>query len=730
MNNQINFLLQQAINSFHQGNISQTKLLLNNVLKIQPKNFHALHIMGVTLGIENKHSEALNLLLRAVKINPSDNYVNFNLAKALSETGNDLDSIKYHQAATRIAPKHSVAWLNFGKSLFQLNHYDEALTKYDKAIELKPDYAEAWSNKGVTLYVLRRYDEALANFDEAIQLKPDYAEAWSNKGVTLHDLRRYDEALSNFDEAIQLKPDYAEAWFNKGATLNKLKRYDEALTNYEQTIQLKPDYAEAWSNKGVTLNEIKQYEEAIAHYDKAIRFKPDIDWASGDLLHTKMKICSWSDLTESLDIISKKLETDKKVVSPFALLSLTDDSLLHKKCSEIFAEAKYPPNSTLGFIHKSSKRKKIRIAYFSSDFRSHPVSFLTSELFEIHNRQCFEVFAFSLQKAPISDETNLRLRRGFDKFLDVENMLDKEIAKMAREYQVDIAIDLTGPTQNYRTEIFSYRAAPIQVNWLGYPGTMGAGFMDYIVADKTIIPESNLEFYVEKIVHLPDTYMVDDSKRIASQRIFTKKECGLPEKNFVFCCFNNGYKFNPQILDSWVRILFEVKNSVLWVSENNEYFKANIAAEFEKRGLDRSRLIFAKRVELMADHLARYSLADLFLDTNPYNAHTTAVDSLKAGIPVLTIMGQSFASRVTASLLNAIVLPELITTNQEAYEALAIELAMNPRKLLEIKLKLINNRLTTPLFDTPLFAKNLEVAYTKMYDRYQAGLGPDHIFIS
>ena len=696
MNNQINFLLQQAINSFHQGNISQTKLLLNNVLKIQPKNFHALHIMGVTLGIENKHSEALNLLLRAVKINPSDNYVNFNLAKALSETGNDLDSIKYHQAATRIAPKHSVAWLNFGKSLFQLNHYDEALTKYDKAIELKPDYAEAWSNKGVTLHVLRRYDEA----------------------------------LSNFDETIQLKPDYAEAWFNKGATLNKLKRYDEALTNYEQTIQLKPDYAEAWFNKGVTLNELKLYEEAIAHYDKAMRFKPDIDWASGDLLHTKMKICSWSDLTESLDIISKKLETDKKVVSPFALLSLTDDSLLHKKCSEIFAEAKYPPNSTLGFIHKSSKREKIRIAYFSSDFRSHPVSFLTSELFEIHNRQCFEVFAFSLQKAPISDETNLRLRRGFDKFLDVENMLDNEIAKMAREYQVDIAIDLTGSTQNYRTEIFSYRAAPIQVNWLGYPGTMGAGFMDYIVADKTIIPESNFKFYVEKIVHLPDTYMVDDSKRIASQRIFTKKECGLPEKNFVFCCFNNGYKFNPQVLDSWVKILFEVKNSVLWVSENNEYFKANIAAEFEKRGLDRSRLIFAKRVELMADHLARYSLADLFLDTNPYNAHTTAVDSLKAGIPVLTIMGQSFASRVSASLLNAIGLPELITTNQEDYEALAIELAMNPQKLLEIKLKLINNRLTTPLFDTPLFAKNLEAAYTKMYDHYQNDLKPENISIT
>jgi predicted O-linked N-acetylglucosamine transferase (SPINDLY family) len=288
---------------------------------------------------------------------------------------------------------------------------------------------------------------------------------------------------------------------------------------------------------------------------------------------------------------------------------------------------------------------------------------------------------------------------------------------------------LAGPTQYSRTGIFSYRAAPIQVNWLGYPGTIGVKYIDYIVADKIIIPEPHQQFYAEKTVYLPNTYMVDDSKRIPSTRVFTREECGLQENAFVFCCFNNDYKFNPKVLDGWSRILLAAKNSVLWISENNKYFRANIATEFESRGIDSDRIIFAQRVEMMADHLSRYALADLFLDTHPYNAHTTALDSLKAGVPILTLMGQSFASRVAASLLNAIGLPELITNTQEEYEALAIELAMNPQKLADIKLKLAHTRLTTPLFDTPLFTKNLESAYTKMYERYQNDLGPDHISI-
>jgi predicted O-linked N-acetylglucosamine transferase (SPINDLY family) len=546
----------------------------------------------------------------------------------------------------------------------------------------------------------------------------------------LHELKRYDEAIIHFDKALSLKPDYAEGWSNKGLTLRELKRYDEAIIHFDKALSLKPDYAEGWSNKGSTLQELKRYDEAIIHFDKALTLKSDIDWLYGDLLYTKMKICSWSNLRAELQIVSMKVMANEKVIQPFSLLALNDQPLLHKKATQIFSQNRYPLNQTLGPIPKSPKKEKIRIAYFSPDFRSHPVSFLTSELFEIHDRNKFEVFAFSLQKSHIGDETNLRLRKGFDKFIDVDNMSDQEIAQLARELEIDIAIDLAGPTQYSRTGIFSYRAAPIQVNWLGYPGTLGADFIDYIVADKTIIPELHQEFYSEKVVYLPHTYMVDDSKRAASTRVFTREECGLPENTFIFCCFNNDYKFNRQVLDGWSKILLEVKNSVLWVSENNEYFRVNIVNEFQSRGIDSSRIIFAQRVELMKDHLARYALADLFLDTYPYNAHTTALDSLKAAVPVLTLMGPSFASRVAASLLNAIALPELITNTQEEYETLAIELATNPRMFAGIKLKLANNRKTAPLFNTPLFTKNLESSYIKMMERYRADLQPDHIFIA
>ena len=610
------------------------------------------------------------------------------------------------------------------------SNYREAADYLARAARIHPNDASIQYNLAKALSDSGNDKDALAHHKKAVALAPNNPEAWLSYGKTASNLGRYDDALVWYGKALNLKPDYAEALINKGATLKELKRYEEAIAFAEQALVINPNLAEAWANKGAALKDLTRYEEAIVHYDKALSLKFDIDWVWGDLLYTKMKICDWAGLKESLEGISKKVMANEKVSQALSLLALSDDALLHKKCSAIFAQAKYPANPTLGFIPKLSKKEKIRIAYFSPDFRNHPVSLLTAELFEVHDRDRFEVFAFSLQKAPIGDETNLRLRKGFDRFIDVDEMSDQEIAQFARELEIDIAIDLAGPTQYSRTGIFSYRAAPIQVNWLGYPGTIGADFIDYIVADKIIIPEPHQQFYAEKIVYLPNTYMVDDSKRTASTRVFTREEFGLPKNAFVFCCFNNDYKFNPQVLDSWSRILLTAKNSVIWISENNEYFRSNIVAEFESRGIDHDRIIFAQRVEMMADHLSRYALADLFLDTHPYNAHTTALDSLKAGVPVLTLMGQSFASRVAASLLNAIGLPELITNTQEEYEALAIDLAMNPQKLTDIKLKLAKNRLTAPLFDTPLFTKNLEAAYIEMNRRYHADLELDHIAIT
>jgi predicted O-linked N-acetylglucosamine transferase (SPINDLY family) len=364
------------------------------------------------------------------------------------------------------------------------------------------------------------------------------------------------------------------------------------------------------------------------------------------------------------------------------------------------------------------------VGYFSADFKNHPVAFLAAQLFEIHDKSKFETYAFSLVNA--TDEMRGRLQLAFDHFIDTQIMSDIEVAQLSRSLAINIAVDLTGITASSRTGIFSYRAAPIQVNYLGYPGTMGADYMDYIVADKILIPPQSQQSYSEKIVYLPNSYQVNDRQRLISARQFTRQELGLPEHGFIFCCFNNNYKILPTTFEAWMRILKAVEGSTLWLFQDNTWAVENLKKEAQKQGVDAQRLVFAERLSL-PEHLARYRQADLFLDTFPYNSHTTASDALWAGLPVLTLMGRSFASRVAASLLNAIGLAELITQTQEEYEALAIELAMNPIKLKDIKLRLANNRLNTPLFDTPLFAKNIESAYIKMYERYQADLRPDHI---
>ena len=442
-----------------------------------------------------------------------------------------------------------------------------------------------------------------------------------------------------------------------------------------------------------------------------------------------MKIVKLTELKGSLKNIYKRVKESQKSIRPFELLSVIDDPSLHKQAAHIFTQDQFPANLNLGLIPKHEKQGKIRIAYFSPDFRNHPVSVLTAELFEMHDRSRFEVIAFALQKAPIADEMSIRLKKGFDEFYEVDNLSDREIASLARQKNIDIAIDLAGFTQHMRAGIFSYRAAPIQASWLGYPGTSGSNFIDYMIIDQTIIPNTHREFYSEKIAHLPNSYMVDDSKRIPSKRVFTKDECGLLNAAFIFCCLNNDYKFNPNVLDSWSRILLNTKDSVLWISENNADFRKNIQAEFGIRSIKPERIIFAQRVDSMGDYLARYKLADLFLDTFPYGAHTTALDSLKAGVPVLTLLGQSFPGRVAASLLNTIGLPELITKNQEEYETLAIELANNPSTLAKIKERLEKNLIATPLFNTPLFTKNIEAVYVKMVEQYQKDMKPDHITV-
>lgn len=615
---------------------------------------------------------------------------------------------------------------DLGLAYFHSQKYAESIESFKKALLLQPNSFEVLTNLGNALKATKQNEEALAYQSKAVQINPQRAEGWLNKGVILNELKRYDEALAQYNQAILLKPDYLEAWSNKGNVLHTLKRFEEALTHHDQAINLSKSDAETLFNKGITLHELKRYDEALFHHELANQLNPDLDFLLGTLVHEKMIIGAWDDIENKILELTHKIPITKKVTSPFNVLSVIDSPHLHLLAAKNWVNEEYPSNDSLPCIPKYTN-KKIRIAYFSADFREHPVAALTAELFELHDRNLFEVFAFSLRSAQKDDLIRDRLSKAFDHFLEVQNLSDLEIAELARSHQIDIAIDLGGHTQDARLGVFSYRAAPIQVNYLGFPGSIGAEYMDYIIADKILIPESKQAFYSEKIVYLPDTYMVNDSKRELAKIPLTKSAFNLPETGFIFCCFNNSYKISPPTFQSWMRILEKSQDSVLWLSENNASFQKNLKNEAEKRDISPARLIFSKRVSDPSIHLARHTLADLFLDARPYNAHTTAVDALLAGLPVLTLMGKSFASRVAASLLNATGLPELIAHTEEEYEALAINLATNQEKVITLKQKLTQNHSKTALFDTKLFTKNIENAYQIMHERHQTGLAPDHI---
>jgi predicted O-linked N-acetylglucosamine transferase (SPINDLY family) len=562
-----------------------------------------------------------------------------------------------------------------------------------------------------------RPDEAKTCFICSLEKAGNFFEALHDLGTAHAQLGNLNEALICYAKALDIRKDIPQLFFNLGRLYDELKRPDLALENYNEAIRLKPSFAEAWRNKGIALCEIKKFDEALICFEEALSLDSSISFILGDIVHIKMRRCEWLGIEGLKITIQENISSGKEATSPFPLLSLIDNLSQHKKCAEIYSQSKFPFNPSLGDIPKRSRQGKIRIGYFSSDFRNHAVSFLTAELFELHDKNIFELFAFSSgadDKSPV----RLRLQRAFTQFIDVSHLSDGEVAQLSREMSIDIAVDLGGYTGYSRTGIFAYRAAPIQASYIGYLGTMGCGYMDYIVADKIIIPQGSEQYYTEKIAYLP-SYQVNDSHRKIADRVFTRKELGLPEDGFIFTCFNNNYKILPETFDSWMHILKSTKHSVLFLYAENELAKSNLMKEAEVRGVNGQRLVFGEYLD-PDEYLARYQVCDLFLDTAPYNAGTTASDALWAGLPVLTLMGGSFASRVAASLLSNIELPELITTTKSAYERLAIELSTNPEKLTSIKKKLAENRLKSPLFNSPLFSKHIEAAYLKMMEFYWA----------
>jgi len=683
---------------------------------------------GIALMKTGRHAAAVASYDRALELEPDLADAWSNRGDALGGLGRYEDAIASCEEALRLQPDMAQAWTIRGNAELNLRHPEAALASFENALAIASVSPGGLSARAGALLNLKRYAEALQSCDEALALSPDNAEARKNRGAALLGLERYREALVDFGKALAAQPDSAEIHTNSGNALHGLKRYAESVAAYDAALRCDPDYIEALSNRGNILMRLDRTEEALQSFEHILGLKPDYAWAAGQVLYNRMRLSDWTGFQDQLDAICARLRQGEKPVAPFGLQAMVDAPDLHRLSSTAFGDEVHTQNLLPPFSPPSaapSGHERLRIAYVSADFGAHPVTYLLAGMLERHDRTKFEVFAFSLGKG--TGPWRERVVAAVEHFIDVSDMRDDDVVSLMREHGVDVAVDLNGYTEGCRTGIFIERVAPVQVQYIGFLGTMGVSGIDYIIADAIIIPPEQYGAYSEKVVHLPSFQMNDDRQQQAPERVFTRAELGLPEDGFVFCCFNHNYKITPDVFQSWMRILDRVPGSVLWLHAKPVAAK-NLRAEAEQRGIDPERLIFAPHVPL-EDHTARQRLAGLFLDTHPYNAGATASIALRVGLPILTRLGESFAARMGASLLEAVGMPELITHSTQAYEDLAVELALDPDRLAAVRQKLAVNLAGCPLFDTARSTRHIEAAYVAMHERFRAGLAPDHITV-
>jgi predicted O-linked N-acetylglucosamine transferase (SPINDLY family) len=683
--------LRRAATLHAGGHLREAETLYQEVLRWEPMHWHANYFLGLIALQTARPARAAELI-----------------GRALARSSDNAEAQVHH-----------------GIALHQLERYADAIASYDRAIALSSAEPRAHEHRGHACGALRLWGAAVESYDRAILHDPSRADLHVCRGTALFYLQRHAAALADFDRAIGLNPSDAAAYNNRGNILREMKRLEAALADYHKAISLQAEYADAYYNRGNVLRESQRHEAAIESFDKAAALKPGLKSVHTLRCYTRMQICDWDRPASPLEEIEGLLDRNQEVANPFFVLALSGSARLQRKAAENWVRQTYPEVPALPAIRAYPRGERIRIAYCSADFHDHATMYLMAELFELHDQTKFELTFLSFGCAS-NGWMRQRLAGVRSDFLDVRALSDPEIAALARARQIDIAVDLKGFTQDHRARIFAHRAAPLQVSYLGYAGTMGAAYMDYLIADHTLVPEGGERHYCEKIIRLPHSYQVNDRKRPLAGKIPERRECGLPEQGFVFCCFNNVYKITRDTFDGWMRILGRVDGSVLWLLEDNPGALDNLRRAGQRRGIAAERLVFAAQLAL-PEHLARQRIADLFLDTLPYNAHTTASDALWAGLPVLTRPGEAFAGRVAASLLGAVGAPELIVSTQEQYEERAVELASQPQRLEAIRAKLTANRLAAPLFDTPRFARHIEAAYRMIYERSQAGLPPQHI---
>jgi predicted O-linked N-acetylglucosamine transferase (SPINDLY family) len=755
---EIRGLYAEAERLHRQGKLAEAKRLYESVLRRQPDQPDALHMLGLVAHQAKDHDAAVALLRRAIGARPGFLAAQINLATALRAAGRldealasidaalalaeragshviranilvDLDrgeeALASFAAAIALEPGDADAWFNRANGLVRLRRFDAALADFDRVLALRPGHGASHYNRANALLALGRADEALSGFDQALVALSDAAAIHNNRGNALQALYRFGEAVESYERAIELDPAYSEAFNNHGNALWRLGKFEDALACYDRAIALRPGHASAHYNRGNILAELKRYGEALESYAAAYRLNPDYDFLLGTILNIQMKLSDWRDLEPRMEECRDRLMRGIAASPPFPTIFLYDDPALQRQAATIYASRFYPQR-TSDPLFATGGGARIRIGYYSGDLHNNAMTYLIAEMFEAHDRDRFELFAFSFGPDR-RDAMQTRVMAAFEHWHDVGALSDREIGRLSRELGIDIAVDLKGYTADGRPGIMAERCAPIQVNYLGYPGTSGAAYIDYIIGDEIVIPGGGEDAFSERIVRLPVSYFVNDSQRRISERSLTRSEVGLPAQGFVFCCFNNNYKILPAMFDIWMEILRETEGSVLWLYEESAIASDNLRREAEARGVAAERLIFASSLPL-DEHLARHRLADLFLDGWPCNAHTTASDALWAGLPVLTKLGRAFAGRVAASLLDALDLTdELVARDERDYIARAIQLAGDPVGLMDIREKLALTRNTTDLFDGAAFARKMEAAYQAMLDRRRAGLPPGPI---
>jgi protein O-GlcNAc transferase len=642
-------------------------------------------------------------------------------AQSLLVQGRFGEALAAFEADLRHAPGDAGALFGRATALKHLGRHQEARAAFDTVLAQAPNAAGARNNRGDTLLALGLPTEALADFDRAIALQPSMAQAHLGRGIALQRLHRLEESLACFTRALALWPECADAFFFRALSLERLGRGTEALGDYDWTLALEPQSITTAGNRAALLLSLKRFGQAARGFRQLEQLAPGSAQALNSLAYAAAHACDWSQWETYRDGLIAGLRAGKRDIQPGALIAYSSDPALMLTAAKNIVAA-IPRTGQPLWRGRPFAGQKIRLAYCSADFHAHATSRLMAGAWERHDRARFELIAFDFGPDDASP-LRARVKNSFDRFHVVAGQSPAAVAQKIADEGVDIAVDLMGLTANAPTEIFARRPAPVQLNYLGYPGTTGADFMDYILADAVVAPLSQQEFYAEKILHLPDCYQPNDSNRPLPPAHLSlemgRAEAGLPAHGFVFCCFNNSWKINPPLFDIWMRLLKSVPGSVLWLIEDNQEAAANLRRAAAARGMAEIRLVFAPRVASEA-HLARHRLADLFLDTLPYNAHTTASDALWTGVPLITVLGEGFAGRVAASLLSAVGLPELIAENLDDYEKLALALARDPASLAGLKKKLEANRLIAPLFDTARFTRNLEAAYEKMRDAFLA----------